>query len=68
MPGRDTLEGLPRVTPDHHRRQAAHLRALAVVSTTRTLKERLLRAAEEHEQLAGVRASLTEAKGDDVDM
>jgi hypothetical protein len=58
----------PRVTPDHHRRQAAHLRALAIVSTTRTLKERLLREAEEHEQLAGARVSPTEARGDDVDI
>jgi hypothetical protein len=52
MTDREALKALPRNTPDYHTRQASHLHALAEVSTTRALKERLLRQAEEHEKLA----------------
>ena len=43
---------LPRDVPDYHERQAAHFRALASTATTRRVKGRLLREAEEHEQIA----------------
>lgn len=43
---------LPRDVPDYHERQAAHLRALASSATTAALKARLLKEAEEHEQMA----------------
>jgi hypothetical protein len=43
---------LPRDVPDYHERQAAHFRALAETATTARLKTRLLREAEEHEQIA----------------
>ena len=43
---------LPRDVPNYHERQAAHFRALAETATTRRLKARLLREAEEHEQIA----------------
>jgi hypothetical protein len=52
MIDREALKALPRNTPDYHTRQASHLRALAEASTTRALKERLLRDAEEHARLA----------------
>lgn len=43
---------LPRVVPNYHAREAAHLRALASSTTTHPLKDRLLREAEAHEELA----------------
>jgi len=43
---------LPRNVPDYHDRQAAHFRALASTVTTARVKTRLLREAEEHEQIA----------------
>jgi hypothetical protein len=44
---------LPRDVPDYHERQAAHFRALAeTATTTARVKKRLLREAEEHEQIA----------------
>jgi len=43
---------LPRDVPDYHERQAAHFRALASTATTARLKTRLVREAEEHEQIA----------------
>ncbi len=43
---------LPRDVPDYHERQAAHFRALALTVTTRGVKARLVREAEEHEQIA----------------
>ena len=43
---------LPRDVPDYHDRQAAHFRALACTVTTARVKTRLLREAEEHEQIA----------------
>ena len=43
---------LPRDVPDYHDRQAAHFRALASTVTTARVKTRLLREAEEHEQIA----------------
>src|SRR5690349_16867415 len=55
--GEDRMEetlprALPRHVPDYHERQAAHFRALAETVTTRRVKARLLREAEEHEQIA----------------
>lgn len=47
----NSLRALPRDVPDYHERQAAHLRALAAVSTTAAIKRRLLQQAEEHERL-----------------
>jgi len=38
--------------PGYNERQAAHFRELAATATTARLKARLLREAEEHEQLA----------------
>src|SRR3954453_8867856 len=38
--------------PDYHGRQAARLRELAATATTGPVKARLLREAEEHEQIA----------------
>ena len=43
---------LPRDVPDYHDRQAAHFCALASTVTTARVKTRLLREAEEHEQIA----------------
>jgi hypothetical protein len=43
---------LPRDVPDYHERQAAHFRELASIATTAPVKARLLREAEEHEQIA----------------
>jgi hypothetical protein len=43
---------LPRDTPDYHRRQASHFRALAESATTPALKARLLEEAEKHERMA----------------
>jgi len=43
---------LPRDVPDYHERQAAHFRALASTATTAHVKTRLVREAEEHEQIA----------------
>jgi hypothetical protein len=43
---------LPRDAPDYHARQAAHFRALASTVTTSRMKARLVREAEEHEQIA----------------
>jgi hypothetical protein len=43
---------LPRDVPDYHDRQAAHFRTLASTVTTARVKMRLLREAEEHEQIA----------------
>ena len=45
-------QALPRDVPDYHERQAAHFRALASTATTRRVKARLLREAEEHDQIA----------------
>jgi hypothetical protein len=41
----------PRDVPNYHERQAAHFRVLASTATTRRVKARLLREAEEHEQI-----------------
>ena len=43
---------LPRDVPDYHKRQAAHFRELASITTTARVKVRLLREAEQHEQIA----------------
>jgi hypothetical protein len=45
-------QALSRNAPDYHAREAAHLRTLAEVATTSTIKRRLLHEAEEHEGLA----------------
>jgi len=59
-----TLSGaLPTDVPDYHERQAAHFRALASTATTRRVKARLLRKAEEHDQIAcGKPASIVMAE------
>lgn len=46
---------LPREVPDYHQRQAAHYRALAETATTPAIKARLLREAEEHDQIVADR-------------
>ena len=43
---------LPKDVPDYHERQAAHFRELASIATTARLKARLLREADQHEQMA----------------
>ena len=43
---------LPRDVPNYHGRQASHCRALASSAPSPVLRERLLREAEEHEQIA----------------
>jgi len=43
---------LPWEVPDYHQGQAAHLRSLAANTTTVRLKDRLLREAQEHEDIA----------------
>ena len=43
---------LPRDVPDYHGRQASHCRALAGSADSPVVKARLLREAEEHEQIA----------------
>jgi len=43
---------LPRDVPDYHDRQAAHFRALASTATSARVKARLVREAEQHEQIA----------------
>jgi hypothetical protein len=43
---------LPREVPDYHGRQASHCRALAASADSPVLKARLLREAEEHEEIA----------------
>jgi hypothetical protein len=43
---------LPREVPDYHGRQASHCRALAACANSPAVKARLLREAQEHEQLA----------------
>ena len=45
-------EQIPRDVPDYHERQATHFRELAESATTATIKDRLLKQAEEHELLA----------------
>jgi hypothetical protein len=45
-------QALPRDVPSYDERQAAHFRALASIATTGPVKARLLREAEEHEQIA----------------
>lgn len=49
------FRALPKEVPDFHERQAAHYRALAESATTEAVKHRLLREAEEHEQLLAMR-------------
>jgi hypothetical protein len=50
--GDDKLaRALPREVPNYHQRQAAHFRALADTATTPAVKARLLREAEEHDQI-----------------
>jgi hypothetical protein len=51
-------KALPKEVPNYHEREAAHLRALADSTTTRPVKDRLLREAEEHEELARYFAEL----------
>jgi hypothetical protein len=43
---------LPRDVPNYHERQASHCRALASSAPSTALRERLLREAEAHEQIA----------------
>jgi len=43
---------LPSDVPDYHDRQAARFRALASTATTSHVKTRLLREAEQHEQIS----------------
>jgi hypothetical protein len=51
--GDDRMEERPVwALPGYNERQAAHFRALASTATTAHLKARLLREAEEHEQIA----------------
>jgi hypothetical protein len=52
MPHATLPRALPRDVPRYHEREAAHLRALAGGATTIAVKRRLLRAAEQHEELA----------------
>jgi len=52
MIGEKSPTALPREVPNYHERQAAHLRALAANTTTASIKARLLKQAEKHEQLA----------------
>ena len=54
---------LPRDVPDYHNRQAAHFRALASTATTARLKARLLREANQHEQIARGELVLDVAEG-----
>ena len=49
----EKLRALPRDTPDYHRRQAAHLRALAAAAPNIRVKARLAKEADKHEELAG---------------
>ena len=49
----EKLRALPRDTPDYHRRQAAHLRALAIAAPSTRVKARLSNEADKHEELAG---------------
>ena len=51
MIGEKSPETLPREVPNYHEREAARLRALAKTATTASIKSRLLKQAEEHEQL-----------------
>jgi hypothetical protein len=48
----EKLRALPRDAPNYHERQAAHLRALAQTATAPRVKSRLVRKAEQHEDLA----------------
>jgi hypothetical protein len=48
----EKLRALPRDTPDYHRRQAAHLRALAAAAPNARVKARLSKEADEHDGLA----------------
>jgi hypothetical protein len=52
-------QALPREVPDYHERQAAHFRELADTATTRRVRARLLQEAEQHEQIARGKPSLT---------
>ena len=54
MPERSRVlpPALPRDVPNYHERQASHCRALAMSAPSPSLKERLLREAEEHEKIA----------------
>ena len=54
---------LPWEVPDYHQRQAAHLRSLAANATTVRLKDRLLREAREHEDIAESGAEPASASG-----
>ena len=49
----EKLRALPRDTPDYHRRQAAHLKALAAAAPNTRIKARLVKEADKHEELAG---------------
>jgi hypothetical protein len=49
----EKLRALPRDTPDYHRRQAAHLRALAAAGPNTRIKARLFKEADKHEEFAG---------------
>lgn len=59
MPDARLPQSLPRDVPNYHEREASHLRALAETTTTHAIKERLLREAEEHEELARYFAEAT---------
>ena len=48
----ERLRALPKDTPDYHRRQAAHLRALAAAAPNARVKARLSKEADEHDELA----------------
>jgi hypothetical protein len=61
MTDREALRALPSNTPDYHLRQAGHLRALADASTTRALKERLLRDPSGGARLRGYRWTCADA-------
>jgi hypothetical protein len=45
------VRALPREVPNYHQRQADHFRALAETATTPAIKARLLREADEHDQI-----------------
>jgi len=55
MSEQELARALPREVPDYHERQAAHYKALAETATTPAIKARLLREAEEHDQIVAVR-------------
>ena len=61
MAAEKSAPALPRDVPNYHERQAGHLRALAATATTRRVKDRLFREAQEHEDMAALVEELEKA-------